>query len=48
MNEEQYKCSLIVAKNRLAPKRIKSIVQLELCGCLIASRMRKKIEEEIK
>ena len=40
-----YHSNLIMAKNRIASKRTISITKLELCAAVIATRMRRKIEE---
>ena len=38
---------LILAKNRIAPARVISIPRMELCGAVIAVRLRQTIEKEI-
>ncbi|XP_068245361.1 uncharacterized protein [Palaemon carinicauda] len=42
-----FESRLIVAKSRIAPSRQLSIPRLELCGAVIACRMRKAIEDEM-
>ena len=39
---------LIMAKNRIGPARIITIPRMELCGAVIAVRLRQTIEEELK
>ena len=45
MQDGVYEANLIMAKNRIAPKRTLSIPRLKLCAAAIATRLRKKIEE---
>lgn len=42
-----YTVSLIAAKNRIAPIRQVTIPRLELCGAVLATRLRKTIEKEV-
>ncbi|XP_071136608.1 uncharacterized protein [Mytilus edulis] len=44
---ETYEANLIIAKNRIAPTKQLSIPRLELCGAVIASRIREKIVKEM-
>ena len=45
MQDGVYEVNLIMAKNRIAPKRTLNIPRLERCAAVIATRLRKKIEE---
>ena len=44
----EYSCSLLAAKNRIAPKRQLTIPRTELCGAVLASRLRESIMQELK
>ena len=44
MQDGVYEANLIMAKNRIAPKRTLSIPRLELCAAVITTGLRKKIE----
>jgi hypothetical protein len=43
-----FECRLIAAKNRLAPLRTITIVRIELCGAVLAKRLRAFIEKETR
>ena len=43
----KYECRLLIAKNRIAPKRQLSVPRLELCGAVLSSRLRTVIEQEL-
>ena len=45
LDEDKYLSSLILGKNRIAPMNQVSIPRLELCGALIATRVRKLLEK---
>ena len=47
MREGPFISKLLIAKNRLAPSRQLTIPRLELCGAVLASRLRAMIEKEI-
>ncbi|XP_068229430.1 uncharacterized protein [Palaemon carinicauda] len=46
ISDSKFESSLIMAKNKIAPVKQMSIPRLELCGALIAARMRELIVKE--
>ncbi|XP_068245272.1 uncharacterized protein [Palaemon carinicauda] len=46
ISDNKFESSLIMAKNKIAPVKQMSIPRLELCGALIAARMRELIVKE--
>ena len=44
----EYQSSLVTAKNRIAPKRQLTIPRTELCGAVLASRLRESICQEME
>ena len=48
IGKDKFDANLIVAKNKIAPVKQLSIPRLELCGALIAARLRETIMKEFK
>lgn len=46
-NNDTYESSLVIAKNRISPVKQLSTSRLELCGAVLASRLRRKLVTEM-
>ena len=47
LNDGTFACRLISAKNRVAPLKRQTIVRIELCGAVLASRLAKFLKREM-
>ena len=45
LNDGQFEANLLIAKNRIAPRKQLTMPRLELCGAVLSSRLRNTIEK---